>query len=448
MMADRLATGYPLLANDGTIFVHLDYNSHYYARFMLDELFGRDNLVSEIVWRIGWLSGYKTMPNKFIRNHETIYHYSKSAKYFFEKPRAYIDYKSFKLDEIGDQMKAIKTAWGLDTVDIATTKLIFKTTDGYVYKNGLETKEGRYPLEDTWNSSDFEELHSNKIKRNAAEYTPNGSDLTQKPEQLLQRIINVSSDPGDWILDYFAGSGTTPAVAFKMGRRFVAIEMGHYFDTDTLVRMKEVLEGRKVVGIRPSTDYARGGVIEYLRLESYEDALTNLEFRGGTQPALRLEDADVEQLKYVLEETVRENAFATLRLSAGAFERPFSYSIWSTSSGSAAEAAVDLPATLQYLVGAELVGVASAEGSLVLHARVGDDDVVMIWRDTDLVDDDALDEIFKLHVQPRRSEISRIYVNGSNGLQRFARDDEHWEVLRSEEEILRLMFERDTVDLK
>lgn len=69
-------------------------------------------------------------------------------------------------------------------------KITFKDEQGRVYKIGLETKEGAYPIEDTWNCSEYEELHSNKIKRNAKEYTPNGSEITQKPNSSLGGSLN------------------------------------------------------------------------------------------------------------------------------------------------------------------------------------------------------------------------------------------------------------------
>jgi len=90
-------------------------------------------------------------------------------------------------------------------------------------------------------------------------------------------VIEVSSSEGDTILDFFAGSGTTPAVAKKLGRRCVAIEMGSYFDTDMLWRMKHVLFGTQI-GISRQCGYKGGGIVKVIRLESYEDALNNLTF--------------------------------------------------------------------------------------------------------------------------------------------------------------------------
>ena len=81
---------------------------------------------------------------------------------------------------IAKEINSIKAAWGLEKAGTLRLKLVFKDTEDKVYKTGLDEKSGAYNIEDTWNSNEYEDLHSNKIKRNAAEYTPNGSEITQK----------------------------------------------------------------------------------------------------------------------------------------------------------------------------------------------------------------------------------------------------------------------------
>jgi len=277
LMNDRLRMGGRFLTPDGSIYVHLDHNSNFYGRFILDSVFGSECLLNEVIWRIGWVSGYKTAADRYVRNHETIFVYGRHSQPYFNKEKARIPYSSFTEDTIHSQIEGIKHAWGLKALSPLRLKLVFRDAEDRVYKTGLTEKDGAYNIEDTWNCNEYEELHSNKIKRNATEYTPHGSEITQKPEQLLRRVIEVSSSEGDTILDFFAGSGTTPAVAKKLGRRCVAIEMGSYFDTDMLWRMKHVLFGTQI-GISRQCGYKGGGIVKVIRLESYEDALNNLTF--------------------------------------------------------------------------------------------------------------------------------------------------------------------------
>ena len=127
-------------------------------------------------------------------------------------------------------------------------------------------------------------MHSNKIKRNAKEYTPNGSEITQKPEQLLQRIISLTTNKNDIIFDFFSGSGTTIATAHKLGRKWIGVEMGKYYETDILFRMKQVLcaHGKnEPCGISKEVNWQGGGFFKYYELEQYEEALANCKYEDG-----------------------------------------------------------------------------------------------------------------------------------------------------------------------
>jgi len=327
LLSERLGAGVAFLTADGTTYVHLDHNSNFYGRLILDGTFGRQCLLNEVVWRIGWVSGYKTDADRYVRNHETIFVYGRHPQPYFDKDKARIPYKAFDQKTISGPVDEIKRVWGLGGVSPLRLKLVFKDSSNSVYKIGLTAKDGAYNIEDTWNCNEYEDLHSNKIKRNAAEYTPRGSEITQKPEQLLRRVIEVSSKRNDIVLDYFAGSGTTPAVAKKLERRFVAVEMGTYFDSDMLWRMKQVLFGRQV-GISKQVGHEGGGMFKYIRLESYEDALHNLA-ADGTQERAREREGAVKEVvgedEYRLKYLVRlplEATGAPVRLHPGNPDRP------------------------------------------------------------------------------------------------------------------------------
>jgi len=414
LMSDRLRASSRFLTLDGTIYLHLDHNSNYYGRFLLDDTFGNDRLLNEVIWRIGWVSGYKTSADRYVRNHETIFVYGRQAQPYFNKDKARIPYKAFDETTISAQLEEIKRAWGLAGVSPLRLKMVFKDGNDNVYKTGLAEKEGAYNIEDTWNCNEYEDLHSNKIKRNAAEYTPRGSEITQKPEQLLRRAIEVSSQEGDIVLDYFAGSGTTPAVAKKTNRRFVAVEMGSYFDTDMLWRMKQVLFGRQV-GVSRQTGYQGGGMFKYIRLESYEDALNNIEFdETSGQQALKFGDY---LLKYMLKWETRKSE--TL-LNVEQLSKPFSYKLYIHSDGQIREKAVDIPETFNYLLGLHVSTrkVYDDDGRryLVYRGRTRDNrQVAVVWRETDGWTKEDLERDKKFVAEQGLTEgTDEVFVNGDS----------------------------------
>ena len=347
LMYERLQAGKRLSTEDGTCYLHLDHNSNHYGRMLVNRVFGEEHLLNEVTWRIGWVSGYKTAASRYVRNHETIFVCGSIPQPYFDKSKAKIPYQSFEEKTISKEIAGIKKAWGLENLRNLRLKLVFKDAHDNVYKTGLKAGSGQYNVEDTWNSNEYEDLHSNKIKRNAAEYTPNGSEITQKPEQLLRRAIEVSSKQGDIILDFFAGSGTTPAVAMKLGRKFVAVEMGQYFDTDMLWRMKQVLFG-KSVGISSQIDYNGGGMFKYIRLESYEDALDSIKFEPKDGELPLLESSEEYLLKYLLRWETK--ASETL-LNVAKLANPFVYRLIVHANGEQRERTVDLPETFNYLLG-------------------------------------------------------------------------------------------------
>jgi DNA methylase len=180
-----------LLAEGGRLYVHLDAHVVHYAKVLLDEVFGRDAFQREIVWRIGWVSGFKSRANNWIRNHDVILFYVKGS------PR--------------------KSPRGVDF-----NKEYIPYPPGYVRRDGTPPRGPGYPLEDVWNASELDRLDSIQIKSFSGEKV---GFPTQKNEGLLARIVRASSNPGDIVLDCFVGSGTTAVVAEKLGRRWVACDV-------------------------------------------------------------------------------------------------------------------------------------------------------------------------------------------------------------------------------
>jgi len=198
---ERLVLMKELLADNGSIYVHLDWHVSHYVKVMMDELFGYENFQREIIWRIGWVSGYKSKTLNWIRNHDTILYYVKNSEDFvFNKE--YIPYPK-----------------------------------DYKRRDGSLPEGVGYPIEDTWNCSDIDILDSIQIKSFSTEKT---GFITQKNENLLKRIINASSNPGDIVADFFCGSGTTLAVAEKLGRRWIGSDLSKYAIQVTRKRLLDI----------------------------------------------------------------------------------------------------------------------------------------------------------------------------------------------------------------
>ncbi len=258
-MKNRLEVAREFLSDDGSIYINLDYNEVHYCKVLMDEIFGVENFQREIIWRIGWLSGYKTSINNFIRNHDTILFYSKNAdKLFFNKK--YIENKDFK-----ELIKIEKIQSNLDNlgIDREKQKNIIKIINH-------ETRPERYPLEDIWNGNEYDDLNSIAIVSYSGETVSKmlGTEEIkgQKSEKLIQRILEASTNENDLVLDFFAGSGTTCAVAHKMKRHYIGIEQMDYIETITKERLKKVIEGEQG-GISKKCGFKGGGSFVYAELK-------------------------------------------------------------------------------------------------------------------------------------------------------------------------------------
>ncbi len=258
-MKNRLEAAREFLSDDGSIYINLDYNEVHYCKVLMDEIFGVENFQREIIWRIGWLSGYKTSINNFIRNHDTILFYSKNAdKLFFNKK--YIENKDFK-----ELIKIEKIQSNLDNlgIDREKQKNIIKIINH-------ETRPKRYPLEDIWNGNEYDDLNSIAIVSYSGETVSKmlGTEEIkgQKSEKLIQRILEASTNENDLVLDFFTGSGTTCAVAHKMKRRYIGIEQMDYIETITKERLKKVIEGEQG-GISKKCGFKGGGSFVYAELK-------------------------------------------------------------------------------------------------------------------------------------------------------------------------------------
>jgi adenine specific DNA methylase Mod len=299
MMYPRLALLKQFLTKDGVIFISIDDDEGHYLKVLCDEIFGRKNFINTIIWQkkfspqndAKWLSD----------NHDFILGYAKDKDQWKPNllPRSEImdsRYKNPDNDSRGVWMSSDLTAQ--DPVEYgqyeltapngtihlpgnnrhwiySRDKMITFQKDNRIWfgKNGNnkprlkkflhETQQGMVSLT-IWQHTEVGHTQDAK-KEVIAIFGTENIFGTPKPERLIERILTLGSNTGDLVLDSFLGSGTTAAVAMKMGRRFIGIEMGEHCETHCYPRLKAVVEGEQG-GISQSVNWNGGGGFRYFKL--------------------------------------------------------------------------------------------------------------------------------------------------------------------------------------
>lgn len=260
-MYERLLLLRELLSDDGSIYVHLDEKRSHYIRLIMDEIFGQDCFRREIIWDITVLSGFKVQAKNWIRGHDTILYYSKTNAPLFNKLRQphsqdYIDMFN-KVDENGEHYMVAhgSTRYLKDVINKGKPY-------GDVWDDLLSYQVLRKQLSDVRDMGHLKEvLSDSKEVQNISNVWDNVMSFqqqptsaenvgypTQKPESLLERIIEASSNPGDLVFDCFMGSGTTQAVAMKLGRRFIGADINLGAIQTTTKRLLSVADELKSSG--------------------------------------------------------------------------------------------------------------------------------------------------------------------------------------------------------
>ena len=186
-MGVRLLAMRRVLKDTGSIYLHCDPTASHYLKALMDAIFGRQQFRNEIVWRIGWVSGYKTQKRGWIRNHDVLLYYLRTPEAAGGFNKEYLTYPA-----------------------------------GYVRRDGKPPTGQGFPIEDTWNCHAGDVLDSIMIKSFSREKV---GYPTQKPVALYERIIRASSNEGDVVLDPFAGCATTLVAAERLGRQWIGIDL-------------------------------------------------------------------------------------------------------------------------------------------------------------------------------------------------------------------------------
>ncbi|MGC4115921.1 MAG: DNA methyltransferase [Myxococcales bacterium] len=213
MMAERLVVARELLSEKGTLYIHVDWNAGHHLRVLLDEIFGEENSLGEIVWAYGSPSGGRAAGKKLIKSHDFILAFAKSYGQHQYNP-VWLPYSEkylsdwFKFTE--PDGRRYRKRWR-------------RAKDGtsYFEKQYLDESKG-VPASTVW--SDIQQVYADPRAYKPGMDSEITNYPTQKPLKLLERILAISTAPGDLVLDFFAGSGTTLVAAEKTGRRWIGCD--------------------------------------------------------------------------------------------------------------------------------------------------------------------------------------------------------------------------------
>lgn len=244
-MYENLCAIKAVMSDTASIYVHLDYHIGHYVKILMDEIFGEDNFLNEIVWH--YYNKMQGNVNRLAANHDTIYVYRKSPDYVFNVIR----------EKREETVKQIKRVWDKDKQKLVNAK----DENGKVIY--IETDEKT--IDDVWRMS---------MLQPADKEEPVGY-ATQKPEALLERIIKASSNEGMIVADFFGGSGTTAAVAARLGRKFIHSDIGINSIITTRDRLKKQGASFDVKEVKDGVQLYRNPVQTMDKLKSLIKGLRN-----------------------------------------------------------------------------------------------------------------------------------------------------------------------------
>lgn len=307
LIRDRLNIIKKLMSDDGTLWITIDDNEAHYLKVLCDEIFGRPNFIANAVWE---KSDSPRMDAQFFsvrHDHILVYakdlkiakwnklvtegapdHYDKidnSGRKYYLKPlramggqgdsRATRPTLYFSLTAPdGTEVFPVRQdgtdgawRWNKDKVEQDRERIDWvRGRNGWTANYRIYAEENSTrPPETIWVHGEVGSNRTSKseIKKIFPELVPFG---TPKPERLLHRVISIATNPGDVVLDSFAGSGTTGAVAHKMGRRWIMIELGDHCHSHVIPRLKKVIDGADQGGITEAASWKGGGGFRYYKL--------------------------------------------------------------------------------------------------------------------------------------------------------------------------------------
>ena len=303
LMRDRMELIRRLLSDDGSVWISLDDNENHYFKVMMDEVFGRQNFVATVIWQK--IFTVKNSARHFSDMHDYIVVYAKDGTKWernllprsSELDRTYSNPDNDPRGPWTTNAVQARNFYSAGSYEIrspagksffppkGTFWRISQTTfedlnrDGRIWwgKNRSsiprikkflsEAKQGVVPAT-LWfhNDCGTNAEAKTEVRSLFSDISEAEMFITPKPERLLKRVLELASNSGDWVLDSFAGSGTTGAVAQKMGRRWIMVELGEQMHTHIIPRLKKVIDGTDRGGISEAVGWKGGGGFRYYRL--------------------------------------------------------------------------------------------------------------------------------------------------------------------------------------
>lgn len=305
LIRNRLESIKRLLSDDGSLWITIDDNESHYLKILCDEVFGRANFVANCFWQKVYSE--RMDARGFSVSHDHLLVYRKTEKFFpYQLPKdqnaaqfgffdasanKYYRRRSLRKEGSeslrqdrpsmwyaipapdGSEIWPVKPdgiegrwRWKKENVSANRSELEFIQKEGrweiYV-KQYLEDSPTRPPAT-FWPNEEVGHTHEAKLEVRA--FNPSDVFDTPKPERLLKRVLEIATKPNDLVLDSFAGSGTTGAVAHKMGRRWIMIELGEHCHTHIIPRLQKVIDGEDQGGISKAVDWQGGGGFRYYKL--------------------------------------------------------------------------------------------------------------------------------------------------------------------------------------
>lgn len=320
LMRERLVLLHKLLAKDGSIWISIDADESHYLKVLCDEIFGRRNFVDEVIWQRSYapINLKKTLS----RSHDTILVYAKEINGFElnKLPRSIESNSVYKNPDndprgpwqsdnfsvgpvVESKIYEITTPTGRKVLPPAGRCWLLSKDryEEFINDNRIwfgakgdgvprikrflsEVKDG-ITAQTLWT---YQEVgHNQDAKREVKEFNSNNVFATPKPERLIERVLTLGSNEGDLVLDSFLGSGTTAAVAHKMGRRWIGVELGEHAKTHCYPRLKMVAQGKDQGGISKAVGWKGGGGFRFytlapslLKQDRFGHYIINKEYNG------------------------------------------------------------------------------------------------------------------------------------------------------------------------
>lgn len=299
LMRERLEILKRLISMEGSLWITIDDNECHYLKVLCDEVFGRDNFVATVIWQKKYAP--KSDSKYLSESHDHILVYAKFLnslginrlpktdkqndryKNMDNDPRGpwkpdnvlrneFREYAYFPvvLPSGKEVFPPPGTSWRYTKekfAELIADKRIWFGKDGNArpaFKRFLSDVSTTIPATTIW--SHEEVGHNDESKKECRMFNSSEVFSTPKPERLIHRILHLATNPGDLVLDSFLGSGTTAAVAHKMGRRWIGIELGEHCHTHCIPRLKKVIDGEDPGGITKAVEWKGGGGFRYYKL--------------------------------------------------------------------------------------------------------------------------------------------------------------------------------------